>query len=192
MNVFQSILQKEIGTIIPGLEINGKPAPYGVLNERAVRASAGIMFLVGMITFFIALSYRDVTLAYPTVILFWVQFFITVFFGPKYAPISVLGRLLVANQKPEYVGAVQKRFAWALGLAMASLMLILTVGFGLRGMTPMIICTICLALMWLETAVGYCVGCSIYNLMIRKSIVPSPEHKPACPGGVCEVDFSKK
>jgi len=36
--------KKEIGQIIPGLEIAGKPAPYGVLNERAIRATAGIMF----------------------------------------------------------------------------------------------------------------------------------------------------
>ena len=39
------------GKIIPDLTIEGKPAPYPVVNEREIRAAAGIMFLIGVITF---------------------------------------------------------------------------------------------------------------------------------------------
>ncbi len=39
------------GRVIPGLMIHGKPAPYPVLNERAIRAGAGIVFAFGMFSF---------------------------------------------------------------------------------------------------------------------------------------------
>jgi len=43
-----------------------------------------------------------------------------------------------------------------------------------------LICVLCLTLMFLETAFAICVGCMIYKAIIQKD----PEH---CPGGVCEV-----
>ncbi len=185
--MLKKILQKEIGQIIPDLKIHGKPAPYGVLNERAIRATAGTMMLIGFITFFFVFTTKNWAYLFPTVIAFWIQFFISVFFGPKYAPFSMIGRLLVKNQKPDYVGAIQKRFAWTIGLFMASLMLIVTVGFGITGIIPMAICFTCLSFMWLESAVGICVGCKIYSFLLKKWIIPTPEHRPACPGGSCSI-----
>ena len=164
----QSLLQKEIGEIIPGLTIHGKPAPYGVLNERAIRATAGLMFLVGIITFFIVLSTRDINYIYPALITIWLQFFISVFFGTKYAPYSLLGRLIVSKQQPDYVGAVQKRFAWTLGLIMATVMFVLITFFSVTGLIPFVFCSICLALMWLESSCGICVGCKIYGFLLSR------------------------
>lgn len=43
------------GKVIPGLMVHGKPAPYPVLNERAIRAGAGIVFAAGFFSFFQAL-----------------------------------------------------------------------------------------------------------------------------------------
>lgn len=40
------------GKIIPGLKIHGVSAPYPVLNERAIRAGAGMMFAAGFFAFF--------------------------------------------------------------------------------------------------------------------------------------------
>jgi hypothetical protein len=40
---------------------------------------------------------------------------------------SILGSFMVKKQKPDYVGAIQKRFAWLIGLLMATAMLIVTV-----------------------------------------------------------------
>jgi hypothetical protein len=39
--------------------------------------------------------------------------------------------------------------------------------------------------MWLETAFGHCIGCKMYYGLMR--IVKEPDHKPACPGGVCPM-----
>lgn len=181
----QAILQKEIGDVIPGLMIHGKPAPYGVLNERAIRAAAGLMFLVGIITFFIVLSTRDTNYIYPALTLIWLQFFISVFFGTKYAPFSIVWRWIVSHQQPDYVGAVQKRFAWTLGFMMATMMFFFVGFLDLTGVVPFVMCSVCLALMWLESSCGICVGCKIYGFLLTKWIIQEPEHRPACPGGAC-------
>ncbi|MBP6257040.1 hypothetical protein KA405_05045 [Patescibacteria group bacterium] len=47
------------------------------MNERAVRASAGTMMLIGFITFLFVFETKDYTYLYPTVIAFWLQFFIS-------------------------------------------------------------------------------------------------------------------
>lgn len=189
--IFKNILNTEIWEIIPGLTIHGQPAPYGVLNERAIRASAGIMLVVGMLTFFAVLSSKNFSLLYPTLWVFWLQFFITVFFGTKYAPFSVLGRTLVRKQQPDYVWAVQKRFAWFLWLIMATTMAIVTLGFGVTGTLPFIICGTCLTFMWLESAAGICVWCKIYGFLLAKWIIAKPVHRPACPGWACSINLKR-
>lgn len=163
---------------------------YPVVNERAVRATAGIMFLIGVITFAYTLQTRDYSLMYIVVPSFWLDFFLKTIFGPKYSIFGVLGRFMVANQKPEYVGAIQKRFAWGIGLFMASTMLIFAVGMGVRGMLPFSICLTCLFFMWMETAFGICVGCKIYGLLLKFKWIKEPEVRPSCPGGACVIGGS--
>lgn len=189
--ILKIILKKEIWEIIPGLMIHGQPAPYWVINERAVRASAGMMLVIGMITIFAVYSTKNFALLNPTLWVFWLQFFITVFFGTKYAPFSVLGRVLVRKQQPDYVWAVQKRFAWLLWLIMASAMAIVTLGFGVTGTIPFLICGTCLTFMWLESAAGICVWCKIYGFLLKKWIIAQPTHRPACPGGACSINLQR-
>lgn len=179
-------------TIIPWLLIHWNPAPYPVVNERAVRASAGTMLLIWFITFTIVYSTKDYTYLYPTVLAFWLQFFISTVRWPKRAPFSILGRWMVRFQKPEYVWAIQKRFARGLWLSMATAMLIVTAWFTMTWYVPFAICMTCLFFMRMESALGICVGCKIYYRLIRRWWIENPEHKPACPGWSCEIDFTKK
>lgn len=175
------------GQIIPDLKINGEPAPYGVVNERSIRATAGIMFVIGLSTFFLVRLLHSYTPIFIVVPLFWTDFFLKVFFGPKWSIFGFFGRLLVKNQKPEWVGAIQKRFAWSIGLAMASAMVVVSIGMGIRGWLPLAICMTCLAFMWLESAAGICVGCNIYKWLLNKQLIPEPAVRPVCPGGVCSL-----
>jgi hypothetical protein len=175
------------GKIIPGLEINGKPAPYPVLNERAVRAGAGIMLMMGVSAFAFALLLQDFRLLKVVVVLFFIDFFIKVIIGPKFSPVSNIAQLIVRKQKPEYVGAIQKRFAWSIGLAMASLMILLLFVFDVRGPINLAACTLCLTFMWFETSFGICVGCKIYYGLISLGVIKQPEIAPACPGGACPI-----
>lgn len=181
----QKILYHEIGENIPNLEINWQKATYGVLNERAIRASAGLMFLIGILTFFIVFSTKNILYILPTLTLFWIQFFIAVFFSPRYAPFSLVGRWIVRKQKPEYVWAIQKRFAWFLGLFMATLMAGVLLIQPQVGPLPFFICWLCLSFMWLESSCWICVWCRIYGFLLAKKVISEPDVRPACPGWAC-------
>ena len=154
--------------------------PVRVLNEREVRGAAGIMFFIALVAFMNAWTRGDFAPTQLTVVLFFSDFFIRVLINPRYAPTLVLSRLLVRNQIPEFVGAAQKRFAWSIGLGLATLMMVLVVFNNVRGPVNILTCALCLLLLFFESAFGICLGCKVYNLFNR-------EKAQLCPGGVCEV-----
>jgi len=151
-----------------------------VLNEREVRAGAGILLFLGMIAFLTTFHTGDFTLTRLMVLAFGADFAIRLFIGPTYAPSLVLGRFMVRNQEPELTGAPQKRFAWALGLGIALVMAVWTIGLNQAGPVAILGCLTCIVLLLLESAFGICVGCAIYNRLW-------PGVAQHCPGGVCEV-----
>ena len=151
-----------------------------VLNEREARAGAGILFFVAIVAFMNAWLSGDFAPTKLLIIGFFTDFLIRVFVNPKYAPSLVLGRIVVSKQQPEYVGAPQKRFAWLIGFVLAAAMMYLVVFHNVRGPVNLIICALCLLLLFFETAFGICIGCAIYNLFNK-------EQAQLCPGGVCEV-----
>lgn len=177
------------GKVIPELMINKMPAPYPVLNERAIRAGAGMMFALGLFAFFQAFYLREFMYIQIFVVIFFIDFLMKVIVGTKFSPISQLANLIVHKQTPEYVGAIQKRFAWSIGLVLSGTMLVLLFGFEIQGLPNLIICGVCLTFMFMESAFGICVGCKIYSLFLRLGILPTPEYKPACPGNVCAIEL---
>jgi hypothetical protein len=144
------------------------------------------MFAIGISTLWLVVIGGYYNLLYFVVPLFFVEFLLKVFISPDFSIFRPLLSPLMKKQKPEYVGAIQKRFAWSIGLIMAGTMLIL-ISFGVTGIAPLTICGICLFFMWLESSVGVCVGCNIYSFLLKKKIIKEPEHKPACAAGVCEI-----
>ncbi len=149
-----------------------------VLNEREARAGAGILFLVAIVAFMNAWFYGDFTPTKLVVVGFFIDFLIRVFVNPKYAPSLVLGRIAVSRQQPEYVGAPQKRFAWLIGFVLAACMIYLVVFRDVRGPVNLLICALCLLLLFFESAFGICIGCAIYNWFNK-------EKAQLCPGNVC-------
>jgi len=149
-----------------GETVKGYDIP--VLNEREARAAAGILFLFGMIGFLNAYLLHDFIYTQIFVTYFMIDFTIRIFINPKYAPSLILGRFFVSNQRPEYVGAKQKRFAWSIGFALSIPMFIMIVI--LEYMTPVkiVICIICLMLLFFEAAFSICIGCKLYALVLVK------------------------
>ncbi len=179
----------EVGVVIPGLMLNGRPASYPVLNERAVRAGAGMMSVAGLFAFFHAFYLADFTYINALVIFFFVDFLLKTVVGTRYSPVSRLADLIVRKQTPEYVGAIQKRFAWSIGLLLATVMLVLIYGFGVTGgLLALVICGVCLTFMFMESAFGICVGCKIYSFLLAHKILPTPVERPVCPGNVCAIE----
>lgn len=161
------------GERIPGYDIP-------VLNEREVRAGAGILLVLALVSFMHAWLLGDFRLTRLFVVGFVIDFTLRIFVNPRLAPSLVLGRLAVRRQAPEYVGAPQKRFAWAIGWALGALMLYLIVLERVVGPLNLIVCLTCLTLMFFEAAFGICLGCMLYNAFSRQTA----QH---CPGGACET-----
>lgn len=164
-------------TVAFGEKVEGIDIP--VFNERAVRASAGILFLLG----FIAVSYAFFTDDFQPVrgfaILFLIDMGMRISLNHRFAPSMALGALIVRRQRPEWVGAAQKRLAWSLGFGMA-FVACLGMGFlGLQNEYMLLLCGFCLSIMFLETAFGICVGCELYRVF-------SKEKPQLCPGDVCD------
>ena len=150
-----------------------------VLNEREARAAAGILF-VGA---FLGLA-NGAMLGTPIFSQFFVTFFMIDFIiriiQPRYSPSLLLGRFFVRNQNPEYVGAIQKRFAWGLGAIIAVPMFYYLVVAFEPNPIKVLVCLVCMVLLFLESAFSICLGCKMFNLF-------SKEQSRYCPGGVCEI-----
>ncbi len=151
-----------------------------VLNEREIRAAAGILFLA---TFFslMEIVFKDNFLPIKYVItLFLTDFIIRVFISPRFSPTLIIGRLIVRNQVPEYVGAKQKKIAWIIGVALSATMFIFMVVVNSYSPITGIICLICLVFLFFESAFGICLGCKFYSLFYK-------DKAQYCPGEVCDV-----
>lgn len=161
-----------------GETMDGYTVP--VLNERAVRAGAGILFFLAVVSFMNAWLTGNFQPTRVFVVAFLLEFAIRIFINPRYAPSLIIGQWMVRNQQPEWTGAPQKRFAWAIGFALASMMLYLVVLNNVVGPINLLVCAACLILLFFETAFGICIGCKVYNWFNKNKA-------ELCPGGVCEL-----
>ena len=150
-----------------------------VLNEREARAGAGILFLIGILSLVNAVALGHVIVTKVFISFFTLDFLMRVV-QPRYSPSLLLGRFFVQNQRPEYVGAAQKRFAWGIGLMLAIPMFYLLVIDFQPNPIKVLVCIICLALLFFESAFSICLGCKIYGLFKKDPVTH-------CPGGVCEI-----
>ena len=151
-----------------------------VLNEREIRAAAGILFLFTLISFLVIIMKGDFVMIKYVITAFLVDFLIRVFVNPKFSPTLIIGRFFVRNQTPEYVGAAQKKFSWYIGVALSATMFIHMVLMNAYGPITGITCLICLAFLFFESVFGICLGCKFYNLFYK-------EKAQHCPGEVCDV-----
>ena len=158
--------------------------PTRVINEREARASAGIMFLFSYTGFMNVFLHHGDFVTDLFTFTFFIEFFVRIFINPKYAPYMVLARLFVRNQKPEYVGAPQKKFAWTIGILLASGMLYFVL-MNKGGYIRLSLCYACLIFFFFESVLGICLGCNLYELITRQKA-------QNCPGGVCEINTPKE
>jgi Domain of unknown function (DUF4395) len=174
------------GQRFDNLTVWGRPARFPVVNERAVRATAGIVMVLAAIAIAIAYFDKNYTPIRIIAVLVAADYALRQVAGlTPLSPIGTLGTFLVRNQTPEWVGATQKRFAWALAFGMALLIAILT-NVEVHGLGVQLIGLTLIGLLWLESVVGFCVGCFIYSRLIKADLI-HPEDAPACGGGSCEI-----
>ncbi len=161
-----------------GEQVEGYPVP--VLNEREIRAAAGILFLATFLSLLYILIRGNIVPINFVIPVFLADVLVRGGLSPRFSPTLILGRLIVGNQTPEYVAAEPKRLAWIIGVALSATMFVLMVLMNTYGPISGIICLVCLVFLFFEAAFGICLGCKLYGLVYRKP----PE---LCPGEVCEV-----
>ena len=165
-------------TIQFGEHVAGYNIP--VLNEREIRASAGILFLATFFSLMLIIFKNNFLPIKYVVTFFLIDFIIRVFVSPKYSPTLIAGRLIVRNQVPEYVGARQKRFAWTIGVILSATMFIFMVVVNSYSPLTGIICLVCLIFLFFESAFGICLGCKFYSFFYK-------EKAQYCPGEICDA-----
>lgn len=161
-----------------GEDVEGFNVP--VLNEREIRASAGILFLLMFISILTVIYRGNFTLLKYAIIFFLTDLLIRVLVNPRFSPSLILGRLMVRRQVPEHVGAPQKRFAWTIGIVIATIMFILVDILNSYSPISGILCFTCLIFLFFETAFGICIGCKVYPWFHK-------EKARYCPGEVCNT-----
>src|SRR5882672_6975659 len=148
-----------------GENVEGYNIP--VLNEREIRASAGILFLAMFISLMLVIFKNNFLPIKYIITIFLTDFIIRVFVNPKFSPTLIIGRLIVGNQVPEYVGARQKKFAWIIGTALSATMFIFMVVVNSYSPITGVICLVCLVFLFFESAFGICLACKFYSLVYK-------------------------
>ena len=162
-----------VGTLVAGYDVP-------VVNERAVRVAAGILFLGGAVSFAFAIAQHSPVPLRPFGIFFLMDMLLRVTISDRWSPMLALGRLIVRKKQPLWVGAPQKYFAWWLGYGLA---LVSCAGMGALGApweATLALCSLCLTMLFLESAFGICVGCALQRLLTKTP----PQY---CPGDSCRV-----
>lgn len=171
MSSASSSIRPVVGEWVGGIDVP-------VVNERSVRASAGLLFLGGFSAWLYGVITGDLQPMRVFGIVFSVEMYLRLFVGTRFTPTLALGTLITRPQRPEWVEARPKQFAWALGFGMALIGCLSLGWLGLPAAVAQAICGICLALLYLEAAFGYCVGCELARRFSRE--------KPAlCAGDTC-------
>lgn len=167
------------GIVKFGEDVSGYNIP--VLNEREIRAASGILFVFALMSLLMIIFKGDFLLAKYFILIFFSDFMVRVFLSPRFSPSLIIGRLIVRNQRPEYVGAPQKKFAWKIGIGLSGTMLVTMVLINSYSFISGLICLICLIFLFFESSFGICLGCLTYGWFYK-------DKAQYCPGEVCDVN----
>lgn len=140
----------------------GFPNP---VNEKAARVvAAGVALLSGLAL---------LTGWYWLLPVLAVGFWLRVATGPRLSPMGQIATRVVAPRLGEAreVPGPPKRFAQTIGAVMTSLGTILVFGFGLD-LAGTVILAMMTVFATLESAAGICVGCHMFQLLMRIGVIP--------------------
>lgn len=169
---------------------------YWFVNETEVRISTWITLVMGLFSLFFVLFKWEFDITLYLVWLIWLDFLLKVFIWPKFSIFGSLVRPFIKKKEVVMVWAIQKRFAWSIGLFISTFVVFCVLAlwwylwttdpnlafminiietnisnnaFVVVPMNPTIpACLLCITFMWSESVVGYCVWCSIYWFLVKK------------------------
>jgi hypothetical protein len=196
-------------------KISNKNDRYGFVDEHEIRIATGITLVLGFTSLSLVLLKAEYDIPLFLVGAIWIDFLIKVFISPRFSLFGGFVRLFRKNKTPLWIGSIQKRFAWSIGLFISTFVMFCLLVLGkfitmkdnpvvewiwkvtaenianqaiiVVPMNPAIIaCVLCLIFMWLESVAWYCVWCSIYGWMVRKWWLKWDKNQK-CLDGSCEI-----
>jgi hypothetical protein len=138
------------------------PNPVNELAARTVAAGVVVLCVATLVT---GQAWILVPLAYG----FWAR----VLTGPTLSPLGQLATRVVAPRlgPPRPVAGPPKRFAQAIGVAFSSTALVLYYAAGWTTATWVVV-TLLAAAAFLESALGICLGCIAFGVLMKLGVVP--------------------
>jgi hypothetical protein len=136
-------------------------------DNNTVRIVAAQTFIIAVIALVVALAVGALPAAVITGLLA-IDFVIRAFIKPKYSPLATLGRGISSGLKlpKKMVDSAPKVFAARIGVLFTVTSTILyALGLTLAGTVVLAILIVCA---FLESALGFCVGCQVYSLLPKK------------------------
>ena len=102
------------GKFIPNLSEKGDK--YGFVNEHEVRVTTGLMLVLGFTAFFLIVLKGNFSIPLVIVSILFLEFALKALISPKWSFFGILSRRFIRKKQPLWIGSVQKRFAWTLGI----------------------------------------------------------------------------
>jgi hypothetical protein len=173
-----------------GIFIEGKK--FRVVDERVMRLNALFILILAGTAFYNGFELNNFAVLPFIVGAIWLNFIVGLFINSNYSPTVALANLILGDEIKKPIGAIQKQFAWGLGLALSTVILVLSIFLNFySGLfnAVCLLCLICLAILFLETAFKVCLGCELYFTAIKLRMIkePKPDERPNCMGDSCEV-----
>jgi hypothetical protein len=147
----------------------GFPNP---VNEKAARSVAAGVVVLSVIT--IATNWH--WLLIPIAVGFWLR----VAAGPRFSPLGQLATKVIAPNLGEakLVPGPPKRFAQTIGAVVTTIAAVGSLALGLHWLGTVLL-AVMVVFATLESALGLCVGCQIFAVLMRVGVIP-PETCEAC------------
>lgn len=143
--------------------IIGFPDPVNEISARVV--AAGVVAL-GVATIVLDQPWLTAVIAYG--------FVARVLTGPTLSPLGLLATRVVTPRlgvAPRLVPGPPKRFAQGMGAAFSVTAAVLALGLGLEGAAYVVLGLLVVAA-GLEAALGFCLGCRAFALLMRLGVIP--------------------
>lgn len=136
------------------------------VNEVSARLVAAGVVLIAIVLLATGWHWIVLVLAYG--------FAARVLTGPTLSPLGQLVTRVITPAlpvEPKYVPGPPKRFAQGIGAALTVSAAILTYGFDAFGVAEVLVAMVLIAAT-LESVFAYCLGCKIFNVLMRTGVIP--------------------
>lgn len=135
------------------------------VNEIAARVVAGLVVATALAALFLGQRWLSIVLA--------VGFALRVGWGPRFDPFGLLATKVIAPRlgEPKLVAGPPKRFAQAIGLTFSLTAAVLFYAFDANAAGFIVLAALAAAAS-LESALGFCLGCQAFALLMKAGVIP--------------------